>query len=133
MQVAAAVVSLQPFGMTKIPTRKIGAWGTLITIRSGALQQWYPLTDGRGQEQTTQHPGHPPGEIEYENPFDNNGKLRPGYSCFPVSKDKCYEKCVNDIGNAARKNPPCHKMGSYQCDTRVADTEHQCLTKCSKK
>ena len=73
------------------------------------------------------------GRIEYENPFDNKGKLKPGYSCFPVSKDKCYEKCVNDIGNAARKNPPCYQMGHYQCDTWAADTEQQCLTKCSKK
>jgi RHS repeat-associated protein len=73
------------------------------------------------------------GSIESESPFDKNGKLKPGYSCFTVSKDVCYEKCVNDTGNAVRKNPPCYQMGRFQCDTWVAQTEGQCLTQCSKK
>ena len=73
------------------------------------------------------------GRIESENPFDKNGKLKPGYSCFTVSKDKCYEKCINDRGNTIRKNPPCYQLGKFQCDAWVSQTEHQCLTQCTKK
>ena len=31
----------------KPPTRKPDAWGTLVSYHSSALQQWYPLIDGR--------------------------------------------------------------------------------------
>jgi hypothetical protein len=46
--------------MTKIPTRKTDAWGTLVSVPRGVLQQWYPLIDGHRQvERTRKRLGHP--------------------------------------------------------------------------
>src|SRR5438552_4221721 len=47
--------------MTETPTRKTDAWGTLVSVRRGVLQQWYPLNDGcRQEERARKNPGHPP-------------------------------------------------------------------------
>jgi len=47
--------------MTETPTRKTDAWGTLVSVRRGVLQQWYPLIDGcRQEERARKNPGHLP-------------------------------------------------------------------------
>jgi hypothetical protein len=51
-----------PVLLTRIPTRKTDVWGTLVSVRCGVLQQWYPHRDERGQqERANGRPGRPQG------------------------------------------------------------------------
>ena len=72
-----------------------------------------------------------PSTIEKEKPYDDKGKLKPGYSCdAPISNDSCYEKCINKFGNS--KPQRWYNLGEYQCDHWANDIEKQCRQQCNK-
>lgn len=85
-----------------------GTWSTIITYDSACV----------------------PGAIEADTPFNDDGKLKAGYSCSTVSEDKCYESCVNKRATSDKKKPPCYMLGEHQCDTWVHEVEQECQVAC---
>ena len=78
------------------------------------------------------------GRIEDENPFDDKGKTKPGYTCSTVSTSKCVESCVDRKIDEARKNPPRFKvaprfMGGYLCSDFADEVLGKCQAECKGK
>ena len=60
VQIPASIVAFQSLRHDKKTTRKPDAWGTLVSLSQGVLQQWYPLFDGHRQEERRERNlGHP--------------------------------------------------------------------------
>jgi uncharacterized protein RhaS with RHS repeats len=71
-----------------------------------------------------------PGKIGWENPYDQNGKTKPGYSCSTISTDPCVETCVIKRLKEDTGAPPNYKVGKYQCDNYAGDVFLACQKSC---
>jgi RHS repeat-associated protein len=74
-----------------------------------------------------------PGQIEWEDPYDNSGKTKPGYSCSTISKSPCVETCVVKRLKEDTGAPPNYKVGKYQCDNYSSDVFLYCQKQCGGK
>jgi hypothetical protein len=57
--------------------------------------------------------------------------MKPGYWCFTVSENQCFEDCVNRQAASAKKNPPCYQFGGHQCNDWVNEVEQVCVQSCA--
>lgn len=70
------------------------------------------------------------GVIEWENPYDEQGRPKPGYSCQTVSRQKCVEDCVLKRLMRDTFDPPRYRVGQGQCDQYSTDVMTDCASYC---
>jgi len=97
-----------------------------VMLYLGGLKEAVGLTSGRGLLGSLVANG--PGRFEAEQPYDADGRLRPGYACALVSEDPCVERCV--VQHTKGRPPAYGLLNGHTCGRWADETLSHCRRQC---